>query len=740
MMSLVVNHRAIAIASSVNVRDAQTLLDEPRRARLARGRSTAIRTSSTSRRSFLKAAGFSFAGAVASQLQPRARRRRRCRMWPTPRVSFRAGRCSTPRRAAAAKPAAASSSRPAMDVRSRSKGIPITRCRAARRARSDRRRCSGCTTASGSRLRCGAASSSTWADVDKEITETLGRLRQDGGAVRILTPTITSPTTAALIAEFLGGFKNARHVTYDPDFGVGDPRRARAHARRPAAAALPLRSRRRHRQLRRRLSRHVDFAGGVHARLHQPAAGRRAVSRRCRYHVQIESRMSLTGSNADRRLPVGARRDRSSGDAPGGAPGPAGGAAVRRGWTRRVAVGAGARRDRGSALGGSGPQSGDLGQPGRPRPAAVQLHQSDDRRRTAPRSIWSVRRISAQGSDKDLAELRAELSRGEVQALIVAGVNPVYDLPDATTLANDLRRVPLLVSTAERIDETASLAHFVCPDHHYLESWDDAEPVAGVVSLTQPAIQPLKDTRALTREPVGLGDRAGRSRRSISFGPIGSAPCIRAPARSDPFQAFWNTTLERGVAEVAPRPVTTKPFDASRRARDSSQRRAAVERVRAGALSDDRDARRPAWPQCVAPRAAGSGDEGHLGQLRLPVARRRHAASASRTAMSCASPPRTAAAAAGAAGVRPAGPARRDRGDRAGIRTRRHGSLRPRRAAVGRGARPCRRWSASTPRRWSARWTAHVSTRAARSPWSRPGGGSSWRRRRSIIRSRRRPA
>src|SRR5205814_2854078 len=81
--------------------------------------------------------------------------------------------------------------------------------------------------------------------------------------------------------------------------------------------------------------------------------------------------------------------------------------------------------------------------------------------------------------------------------LIIAGANPVYDLPEASALVNDLKRVPLLVSTAERIDETASLAHFVCPDHHYLESWSDAEPVSGIVSLTQPAIQPLHDTRSL---------------------------------------------------------------------------------------------------------------------------------------------------------------------------------------------------------------------------------------------------
>ena len=57
---------------------------------------------------------------------------------------------------------------------------------------------------------------STWADVDKEITESFERIRQEGGAVRILTRTITSPTTAAVIAEFVSGFKNARHVTFDP--------------------------------------------------------------------------------------------------------------------------------------------------------------------------------------------------------------------------------------------------------------------------------------------------------------------------------------------------------------------------------------------------------------------------------------------------------------------------------------------------------------------------------------------
>ena len=100
--------------------------------------------------------------------------------------------------------------------RSRSKATPITRSPAARRARWARRRFSVSTTACGWRYPTKGGQRATWADVDAEIAAALARTKQEARAVRILTPTITSPTTAALIADFLSGFPNARHVTYDP--------------------------------------------------------------------------------------------------------------------------------------------------------------------------------------------------------------------------------------------------------------------------------------------------------------------------------------------------------------------------------------------------------------------------------------------------------------------------------------------------------------------------------------------
>jgi len=144
---------------------------------------------------------------------------------------------------------------------------------------------------------------STWADVDKEITATLDRIRQQGGAVRLLTRTITSPTASALIAAFLGTFKNARHVSYD---AISASAVLDAHALTHGAPLLP---RYRFDRADVIVSLDADFLGTWIS----PVEYTRGYTSRRRvdesspsksYHVQIESRLSLTGSNADQRLRV----------------------------------------------------------------------------------------------------------------------------------------------------------------------------------------------------------------------------------------------------------------------------------------------------------------------------------------------------------------------------------------------------------------------------------------------------
>ena len=56
----------------------------------------------------------------------------------------------------------------------------------------------------------------TWDEIDRDVRARLDVVRRQGGAVRVLSGTVTSPTTRALVQRFLGSFADARHVVYDP--------------------------------------------------------------------------------------------------------------------------------------------------------------------------------------------------------------------------------------------------------------------------------------------------------------------------------------------------------------------------------------------------------------------------------------------------------------------------------------------------------------------------------------------
>jgi molybdopterin-containing oxidoreductase family iron-sulfur binding subunit len=99
------------------------------------------------------------------------------------------------------------------------------------------------------------------------------------------------------------------------------------------------------------------------------------------------------------------------------------------------------------------------------------------------------------GLDRDLAAFRKALAAGEVAACLVLGLDPVDQLPDGEALAAALAALPLSVAVTDRPTATAAACRVVAAAHHPLECWGDAEPRPGVLTLAQPAIRPLFDTR-----------------------------------------------------------------------------------------------------------------------------------------------------------------------------------------------------------------------------------------------------
>ena len=96
-----------------------------------------------------------------------------------------------------------------------------------------------------------------------------------------------------------------------------------------------------------------------------------------------------------------------------------------------------------------------------------------------------------QSNDQDFADLVSEMASGKVSVLLTYNCNPVYTSPASLKFAEAYTKVGTKVSFATVLDETAQLADVVCPDSHYLESWGDANPRRGVFTLQQPTINPI---------------------------------------------------------------------------------------------------------------------------------------------------------------------------------------------------------------------------------------------------------
>ncbi len=398
---------------------------------------------------------------------------------------------------------------------------------------------------------------STWEEVDSAILAKLTTLRSSGGAVRFLSGTITSPTTRALLERFLKQFPDARHVVYDP---LSSSAILDAHEQTHGVRGLP----------RFRFDRAVviasfdaDFLGTWISPVEFTSGYRtgRALEAnppRLSYHVQFEPRMSLTGTKADRRwrlapdeigialTHLAARVAKLAGAAfsvAGLAASP-----VPAAFLDELAERLWEARGRSLVVCGSQDVAAQV-------LANFLNHLLGNYGATVDLEHPSYQR---QGNDRDLETLLGELESGRVAALFIADVNPVYELPGGSKLAYVLRQASLVVSFAERLDETSSLAHYVSPDHHFLESWGDAEATSGTVSLFQPALQPLGKTRAMVES---LAAWSGKPQPAYDIlREHWQANIFPRQHRERSFEAFWDRSVHDGCAEVEPRREQGKTF------------------------------------------------------------------------------------------------------------------------------------------------------------------------------------
>jgi molybdopterin-containing oxidoreductase family iron-sulfur binding subunit len=161
-------------------------------------------------------------------------------------------------------------------------------------------------------------------------------------------------------------------------------------------------------------------------------------------------------------------------------------------------------------------------------------------------ALFEERAARTAGGISGLARLVRDMQDGRVKTLVVAGANPVYDAP--IPFADAMEKVDLVVSLADRIDETAALADYLAPASHALEAWGDVDLGGGVTAVQQPVIRPLHDTRGFFDILLTWAKGAGAAIKSAAgmAGPGHSYLQNHWVSRVLPSAASWADVLGSG--------------------------------------------------------------------------------------------------------------------------------------------------------------------------------------------------
>jgi anaerobic selenocysteine-containing dehydrogenase len=138
-----------------------------------------------------------------------------------------------------------------------------------------------------------------------------------------------------------------------------------------------------------------------------------------------------------------------------------------------------------------------------------------------------------------LAPSTQTLQNLSAKVLLLDDVNPVFGAPKAWKVRDALDRIPFIASFGSFIDDTAVHADLILPDHSFLESWVDAAPESGsleaVTTVAGPVMKPLHQTRATADVLI---DVAGKLKPPVAL-PWKSAEEVAkstAPDVGRPFQ------------------------------------------------------------------------------------------------------------------------------------------------------------------------------------------------------------
>ncbi|AIN47632.1 Molybdopterin oxidoreductase, iron-sulfur binding subunit [Candidatus Karelsulcia muelleri] len=312
----------------------------------------------------------------------------------------------------------------------------------------------------------------SWKKIDKIIINELRNISNSKKKIVILTSSLPSPSTREIIYDFTKVYKNTNHIIYD---NISYSSTLDAVKKVLGIRAIPYYDLS---EIELLISFDADFLGDWSPQdFHKSYSKSKKPNLTMLNHIQLESNMSLSGANADLRIPINpheiynllievykAMNNKSS---------------------NRLAVSLVKKifkKGKKTLIIADGNQE----------MYEISLLMNNHIQSNAIKNKKFI--FLKESNDKIILNLMNDLAKKNVGALLIFNTNPVYSFFDKKKIDN-IKDIPLTISFAMKEDETSDYMDIWVPIPHWLESWGDYIAITGMYSLRQPTIRKIFNTR-----------------------------------------------------------------------------------------------------------------------------------------------------------------------------------------------------------------------------------------------------
>lgn len=170
--------------------------------------------------------------------------------------------------------------------------------------------------------------------------------------------------------------------------------------------------------------------------------------------------------------------------------------------------------------------------------------------------------LTKNSSLDQIQALSKSMGDGEIDVSVIYNTNPVFNLPNKIAFLSNFKNVAFKISLSSFIDDTANEADLILPSSTYLESWGDSVPAADSGHITHTIAQPVVDSLYRT---FSAGDILLKLAKSVG-GSVAKAHAFRnfqgyiknswkgiyhkalgaGQTAEASFDKFWTNSVQRG--------------------------------------------------------------------------------------------------------------------------------------------------------------------------------------------------